>query len=243
MAAGVEDYNNFSDTINNLIRLLESREVEASNVSVSEVIKIYAAYLLRSENFSLSDVADFLAQAAALILSKVRAIFPRPVFECEEEEDATSDDQDEPNEKLHHFQLAAIYLEVLHYRRSKYFTRQLGETRPFYEVGDLYFLASLWWGLINNFNFKINSPEEDIISMSIEENQGYSIEARMEDIKNSLLEYKELTLYELLKGERDKSFVVSTIIALLELARIGIIYLKQRQHFGDIHVRLKECNG
>lgn len=241
MAAGV-DYNNFSDTINNLIRLLESREVEASNVSVSEVIKIYAAYLLRSENFSLIDVADFLAQAAALVLSKVRAIFPRPVFECEGEEDAISDDQDEPNEKLHHFQLAAIYLEVLHYRRSKYYTRQLGETRPFYEVGDLYFLASLWWGLINNFSFKINSPEEDIISIS-EENQGYSIEARMEDIKNSLLEYKELTLNELLKGERDKSFVVSTIIALLELARIGIIYLKQRQHFGDIHVRLKECNG
>ena len=58
MAAGV-DYANFSDTINNLIRLLESREVEASNVSVSEVIKVYAAYLLRSENFSLSDVADF----------------------------------------------------------------------------------------------------------------------------------------------------------------------------------------
>jgi len=44
----------------------------------------------------------------------------------------------------------------------------------------------------------------------------------------------------LLKDKTGKSFVVSTIVALLELARIGIIYLNQKQQFGDIYVKLKE---
>jgi segregation and condensation protein A len=48
-----------------------------------------------------------------------------------------------------------------------------------------------------------------------------------------------VTLLELLSDKTGKSFVVSTIIALLELARLGIIYLKQRQQFGDIYVGLK----
>jgi len=234
------DHDNFYDTLTTLVNLLESREIEASRVSVSEVVEVYADYLLRSDKMSLSEVAEFLARAAALILSKVRALFPQQTAEADEEQDAILVERDASvSEALYPYKVAAIFLEVLHYRRSKHYTRESGELRPFYEVGDLYFLASLWWNIIGNIAAKNRSSQQDIIDLMTEDNPEETIEARMDDIKNSLLELKEVTLLELLSDKASKSFVVSTIIALLELARLGIIYLKQRQQFGDIYVGLK----
>ena len=238
------DYENFYDTLITLINLLESRQIEASQVNVSEVIKVYASYLLRSEKMSLSEIAEFLTKAATLVLSKVRALFPQTADEIGEEdkeEDVTLDASGTPSSiSLHPFRVAAIYLEILSYRRSKHFTRQVEEVRPLYEVGDLYFLASLWWSLINKFNSKTKPSAQDMVNLLIKEDPEETIEARIEDIKNSLSRRKELTLLELLKDKTGKSFVVSTIVALLELARIGIIYLNQKQQFGDIYVKLKE---
>lgn len=238
------DYENFYDTLITLINLLESRQIEASQVNVSEVIKVYASYLLRSEKMSLSEIAEFLTKAATLVLSKVRALFPQTADEIGEEdkeEDVTLDASGTTSSiSLHPFRVAAIYLEILSYRRSKHFTRQVEEVRPLYEVGDLYFLASLWWSLINKFNSKTKPSAQDMVNLLIKEDPEETIEARIEDIKNSLSRRKELTLLELLKDKTGKSFVVSTIVALLELARIGIIYLNQKQQFGDIYVKLKE---
>ena len=238
------DYENFYDTLITLINLLESRQIEASQVNVSEVIKVYASYLLRSEKMSLSKIAEFLTKAATLVLSKVRALFPQTAGEIGEEdkeEDVTLDASGTTSSiSLHPFRVAAIYLEILSYRRSKHFTRQVEEVRPLYEVGDLYFLASLWWSLINKFNSKTKPSAQDMVNLLIKEDPEETIEARIKDIKNSLSRRKELTLLELLKDKTGKSFVVSTIVALLELARIGIIYLNQKQQFGDIYVKLKE---
>ncbi|MGB4300967.1 MAG: segregation/condensation protein A, partial [Acetomicrobium sp.] len=163
------------------------------------------------------------------------------IGEEDKEEDVTLDASGTTSSiSLHPFRVAAIYLEILSYRRSKHFTRQVEEVRPLYEVGDLYFLASLWWSLINKFNSKTKPSAQDMVNLLIKEDPEETIEARIEDIKNSLSRRKELTLLELLKDKTGKSFVVSTIVALLELARIGIIYLNQKQQFGDIYVKLKE---
>lgn len=94
--------------------------------------------------------------------------------------------------------------------------------------------------MINKFNSKTKPSAQDMVNLLIKEDPEETIEARIEDIKNSLSRRKELTLLELLKDKTGKSFVVSTIVALLELARIGIIYLNQKQQFGDIYVKLKE---
>jgi len=238
------DYENFYDTLITLINLLESRQIEASQVNVSEVIKVYINYLLRSEKMSLSEIAEFLTKAATLVLSKVRAIFPQTADETDEEDKEESvilDASSTPSStSLHPFRVAAIYLEFLSYKRSKHCTRQVEEERPLYEVGDLYFLASLWWSLINKCSSKTKPLAQDMVNLLIKEDPEETIEARIEDIRSSLSKRKELTLLELLKDKTGKSFVVSTIVALLELARIGIIYLNQKQQFGDIYVRLKE---
>ena len=238
------DYENFYDTLITLINLLESRQIEASQVNVSEVIKVYINYLLRSEKMSLSEIAEFLTKAATLVLSKVRAIFPQNADETDEEDKEESvilDASSTPSSTLlHPFRIAAIYLEFLSYKRSKHCTRQVEEERPLYEVGDLYFLASLWWSLINECSSKTKPSAQDMVNLLIKEDPEETIEARIEDIRSSLSKRKELTLLELLKDKTGKSFVVSTIVALLELARIGIIYLNQKQQFGDIYVKLKE---
>ena len=127
---------------------------------------MYASYLLRSEKMSLSKIAEFLTKAATLVLSKVRALFPQTAGEIGEEdkeEEVTLDASGTPSSiSLHPFRVAAIYLEILSYRRSKHFTRQVEEVRPLYEVGDLYFLASLWWSLINKFNSKTKPSAQDL---------------------------------------------------------------------------------
>ena len=164
------DYENFYDTLITLINLLESRQIEASQVNVSEVIKVYASYLLRSEKMSLSEIAEFLTKAATLVLSKVRALFPQTAGEIGEEdkeEDVTLDASGTTSSiSLHPFRVAAIYLEILSYRRSKHFTRQVEEVRPL-RSGRSLFLASLWWSLINKFNSKTKPSAQDMVNLLI----------------------------------------------------------------------------
>jgi len=77
----------FAGPLDLLLQLIEREELDITKVSLAQVTDQFLAYIKVLEHLSISDLADFLAIAARLILIKSEALLPRPVERQPGEED------------------------------------------------------------------------------------------------------------------------------------------------------------
>ena len=66
----------FSGPLDLLCALVESRAIAASRVRVSDVVRLYGAYLARGDVMTIREMAEFFALAARLLLGKLQALMP-----------------------------------------------------------------------------------------------------------------------------------------------------------------------
>ena len=67
----------FSGPLDLLCHLIDQNEIEATQISVSEVVSIYAAYLAQNGELPIASVAVFISQAAHLVRQKTFSLLPR----------------------------------------------------------------------------------------------------------------------------------------------------------------------
>lgn len=66
----------FSGPLDLLCHLVESGEMSASEISVSELIRVYSDFLIRNERATINEMAAFFSLTARLLLGKLKAILP-----------------------------------------------------------------------------------------------------------------------------------------------------------------------
>ncbi|MEA3284203.1 MAG: ScpA family protein [Synergistota bacterium] len=239
------DIDGFSGPLDLLCHMVESREIEASSVSVAEVVRIYGAYHSRKGEVPIEAVAHFLVQAARLILDKALALMPQKV----------TDDTDEVWDQEFVEESTDIEDMLLRYRPYRkaagLLAERLAETGrrsfrsslplpPSYDIGDLYSLSSIWWCLMKSREMVFSDPEDTweddhLAGMPApipEENQ---VENRMGLIMEELGDGR-IYLSTFLIDRPGASELVVTILALLELSRGNRISLRQEDQFGDVLV-------
>ncbi|MDR1515416.1 MAG: segregation/condensation protein A [Synergistaceae bacterium] len=241
----------FSGPLDLLCHLVESRSIDVSSVKLREVLSQYVAYMLTAKKASLSDLAEFFSLASALLLRKVRSLIPRPDAGDEREGcDAGSDEDSEDGgeiseerlkellERFRPYRAAASRLASLKASRERSFTRLSDESGPpWFDIGDLYGLASLWWGLIEERSRFRAARTESVFMADIPDAvpEEVLVEQRMGDILKGLSGMDKTSLRELLtlfgKGE-----LIVTLLALLELSRLGRIKLAQGGALEDIGI-------
>ena len=60
------------------------------------------------------------------------------------------------------------------------------------------------------------------------------IDRKIEELRAYLEDHSSLSLSHVLKGTSTRSVLVVTILALLEMARTGLISITQKELFGDV---------
>ncbi|MGI6076382.1 MAG: segregation and condensation protein A, partial [Pyramidobacter sp.] len=145
------EIDGFSGPLDLLCHLIDQKEIEASQVSVSQVISIYTAYLAKNEGLSISSVADFISQAARLVRQKTFSLLPRYEPDEPPEEDLLVDDANLPQliERYRPYRKAAAILAELKEKADKRYRRRGEAGDPFFDLGDLYSLSLLWLDLLN----------------------------------------------------------------------------------------------
>ncbi len=235
----------FSGPLDLLCHLVESREMDPSQLNLTELVSQYVKFLVNSRRTTLNEMAEFFSFASRLFLRKVHSLFPAQREEREEDELSNEDfftDEEELRRMLEVFRPyrnAAVYLAELQKQRERSFVRIIDdESTPFYDLGDLYGLASLWWQLLDRYNEKRNigacgeeSIWEDIPDAIPEERQ---VEERMEELLRRIRK-QELSLRDLLE-EKNKKILIVTLLALLEMSRLGMARIKQSETLGDVTV-------
>ncbi|MFP4481335.1 MAG: segregation and condensation protein A [Thermovirgaceae bacterium] len=234
----------FSGPLDVLCHLLESREIEASTIQVSDIIATYSVFLTRTGRISIYEAAEFLSLCSRVLLGKIRGLLPGGRnLEKEESETPTTDEEAllETLERYRPYRAAGNLLKHLQKLRERHFTRPVEEEPLTYELGDLYFLCRQWWKLYAIYSGERNTSagsqgaySEGFLDPVPEEEQ---VEKRIREIQQQLQNEDEIPLGELVQRGTGRTILVVTILALLEMCRLGYVDLRQEKGFGQLRVR------
>lgn len=220
-----------------LLDLIAQNEVDLWDIPIATITEQYLEYLYSLQEQDLAITGEFLLMAATLIRIKSRLLLPQDPLPEESEED-----QEDPRTELveqliryKFFKEVAQFLDNRYAEASKHFTRgQALEsldltplyTNPFGDVtlealGELYcqLLAELEKEQpLHRITGKISLPE------------------RLALVRLQLVGQPRATFSDLLRDNSAAEIVV-TLLAVLELVRLGEIMLVQTESFGQIDVQ------
>ncbi len=252
----------FSGPLDLLCHLVESRQMQASRIKVAHLVRIYGAYLARTRSASAETIAEFFFMAAGLLLEKTRSLLPESApgagTDCEEPDpDVDEEAFLETLARYRPYRKAARWLWERREREMRYFRRVVEEDavpeapRPEeleYDIGDLYFLSRVWWGLFERWT-RSRGRDENALWNEVEDAEWSGIpealpeesqiQARIGELEEQLARDSLLSLRTLCGAAKSVKLLVVTLLALLEMCRMGKISIEQETLFSDVTVRAK----
>lgn len=233
----------FEGPMDLLLHLIEKNELDIYNIPIALITQQYLEYLTRAEELDIDLTSEFLVMASTLLAIKARMLLPKPVTEIAEEEEQGIDPRAELVEKLleyKEYKEKALFFRELEERQAQYFWREVDDAKLLKEFRPANPLASLSLDDLTRALSQVLKKVEKrlaFVSMSREEitiqDQIEAIEKRMQETSVG----RGIPFYKLFDAHRvSKEEVIVTFLALLELIKIGKIYVKQKGMFDDIYI-------
>ena len=229
--------DNFEGPFEVLLYLIKAQEIDIFDIPIVKVTEQYLAFLelLREENLEVA--GEFLVLAATLIQIKSKMILPVEVDEDEEEELEEDDPRLELVEKLLEYRKyrdLAQALGGLEEAREDCFGRRV---KPVFEAGDEdeeeYLEVSLY-DLLRAVRSIMRFLTEQAYHQV--EAEGISVDEKIEQIEELLVDRDTLTWTELRSLSHSKFELVCCLLAILELCRMGRVRAHQHRVYGDIRI-------
>lgn len=236
----------FSGPLDLLCHLVEARELDAVKLNLTELVTQYIDFLVRAKGATLNEMADFFSFASRLLLRKVHSLLP-----CDAEEDRCDEPQPENAieteedlalilQRYRPYRAAGRWLAAAKERRERYFLRVVDEEDLFYyDIGDLETLAAKWWDIYARYAQQARSEEYDAMQALLEEIPDAApeenvIEERMDELLR-IVKGRRMPLGELLSDRNPRTLIV-TLLALLELSRLGFVHIIQIETLGGVEI-------
>lgn len=222
----------FEGPLDLLLQLIEEQKLEITKIALAEVTEQYIQILDQSakDRIKTEELADFLVVAARLLLIKSRALLPFLDWGEEEEgEDLTK------QLKIYKEYLAAmktvqkmIAKKRFAFSREKLLLGQdIGFAPPPKLVKDK--LAQVFNEIINGLRPFLNLSAE-VVKRTV------SIQEKINQIRQRIYSEATSRFSEILKEAKDKTEVIVSFLALLELIKQKIVAVKQNKIFDDIEI-------
>ena len=249
----------FSGPLDMLCYLVESRQMQASKIKMTQLVRIYGAYLSKTQKASVDALAEFFFMVAGLLLQKTLSLLPTAHDDTNSELQAEPDDEVLEEEMLERlaryrpYRAATSWLEERKARQDRHYRRVAAEEKgeeeePRYDIGDLYFLSRIWWGLLERRTALSHSfsslaalagEEEEWNGMPSALPEESQIQGRIAELEEKLALHKELSLNALWMLSPSIQALVVTLLALLEMCRMGKTAIEQDTLFSDVKIRAK----
>jgi segregation and condensation protein A len=226
---------NFEGPFDLLLYFIKKEEVNIYDIPIARIAEEFLGYIRLMQYFDLELASEFIYMAANLMYIKSQMLLPRAVVEG-------SEDLEDPRKQL--IQRLLEYQQIKdgaktigeYYENQKYtYYRSLFEAdRDEYEE-DTYKNTTIF-DLMNAFKKAIEKAKVDpphIVDMNV-----ISVEEKMTAIMDRIKSKKKVSFYEFVK-DTDKISIVSTFLALLNLLKDNMIFIRQSKDFGDIVIFAK----
>ncbi len=222
-------FGKFEGPLDLLLGLLDEKEMNISEVSISQVTEQYLDHLDSLENKKPEELADFLVVATRLLLLKSRNLLPQ--FGVEEEEGPSLEDQlrlyrsfVEASKKLN-----KSWLDKKKSVFRKEPPKKLEEFTPPNNLATENLRESIE-KLLHRLTPSKPLPETHI-------DKSVSIKEKINQIRDFIKKNKQTSFSDLLSDSKNKTEVIVGFLALLELVKQKTVVLGQNNNFSDISIK------
>jgi len=241
----------FEGPLDLLLHLIEKNKVNIYDIPIAEITDQYLDYVKQMEEESLDVVSEFLVMAATLLDIKARMLLPKEVDEEGEEEDPR----------------AELVARLLEYKTYKYMSMELKDMeldadRIFYKSPTipkevekyeepvdldklldgvtLYRLQQIFQSVMKRQQDKIDPVRSTFGTIKKEP---VSLEEKINSVMGYARKHRKFSFRGMLDKQKDKTEIVVTFLALLELMKVGKIHLTQEHLFDDMMIETLEPEG
>lgn len=241
----------FEGPLDLLLHLIEKNKVNIYDIPIATITDQYLEYVKHMEEESMDVVSEFLVMAATLLDIKARMLLPKEVNEEGEEED--------PREEL--------VARLLEYKTYKYMSMELKDMeldaeKIFYKSPTiprevekyeppvdldklldgvtLAKLQQIFQSVMRRQKDKIDPVRSTFGTIRKEP---VSLEQKIASVMGYARKHRKFSFRGMLSKQKDKTEVVVTFLALLELMKVGKIYLTQENLFDDMMIETLEEEG
>lgn len=235
----------FEGPLDLLLHLIEKNKINIYDIPIAEITDQYLEYVSCMEEESLDVVSEFLVMAATLLDIKARMLLPR---EVSEEEDPR----------------AELVERLLEYKTYKYMSLELKdmevdadkvfykaptiprEVERYEEPVDLdQLLDGLTLSKLQKIFESVMKRREDKIdpvrsTFGTIKKEPVSLEEKIGAVLEYAERHRRFSFRGMLSRQRDKTEIVVTFLALLELMKMGRIHLTQEHLFDDMMIEALE---
>ena len=232
------DLEVFEGPFDLLLYLIKKSEVDIRDIPIAKITQEYLDVLEKMREMDFNVAGEFLVMAAQLLLIKSRMLLPVDATGAEGE--ALEED---PRAELvrqlleyRRFKEAAFNLQEMETRQRDVFTRFFPDTGLEKEPvsPDEVPLEVNLYDLLKAFEKVLAElPAETVREMEREE---VHVAQKMNEILDLLEARESVSFFEAFASSTTKVAIVATFLAMLELARIKSVKIRQAQRFGEIRL-------
>ena len=228
----------FEGPLDLLLYLIKKEEVDIYEVNLTQLATQFLEYIEVMRMLDLEIAGEFLVMAATLMYIKSRELLPRDQQVQPEGEDEGEDPRWELIRQLveyKKFKDAAARLQQLEISQENTFPRVPGKPEFPEEPStakpsvSLFDLVSAVGNVLKRFTEK-SEGEREIFQ------DRWTVSEKIESIVKLLSEKAPLKFSELFSEASNRTEVVVTFLAILELIRLKQIVAIQQEDFGDIEI-------
>ena len=222
----------FEGPMDLLIHLIRKNEVDIYDIPIALITRQYIEYIDWMKMMNIDFAGDFLVMASTLTQIKSRTLLPTH---------GNEDDDEDPRME--------IARPLLEYLQMKSIADQLGErdllgektfARTFaqeefkdFEESDEIIQVGLF-ELIDAFQKILeNIPEDHKIDLNADR---VSVKERITELVDILEEKGTLTFFELFEDTAERSEIIITFLALLEMVKLNLVRIAQHTSSGIIRI-------
>ncbi len=223
----------FEGPLNLLLQLIEKQELDITEISLAKIADQYIEYIKNCESILPEELADFLVVAAKLLLIKSMAL--SPFLKAEDEEEIL---EFENQLKMYkEFLEASEKIEAIIGKKRFSFAREFNK-QAFLASANIFSppkklaaldLSAIFGEIIGNIK-----PIEKIEEKNLE--KIVSIEEKILAIQKKLVDRIKMSFNNILANAQDKTEIIVSFLALLELMKQKDISAVQMSMFGEIEI-------
>ncbi len=217
----------FAGPLDLLLHLIREQELDIYDIPIATIAD---QFLESIDALGLNEAADYLEMAAQLLRIKIQMLLPRPF-----DDEAWEDPRAELVRRLLEYEQVREVADWLAQRASEYAGRFPRGWLP--EPPDLppRPITLTVEELLLTVEELVESLPEPVLHRVVP--RPLDVEGATRRLEALLEEREELTLLDAIGEGATVADVLSVLIAVLELARVGRISLAQRKTFGSVMIR------
>ena len=215
----------FSGPLDLLLALIRDEKVDIYDIPIARVAE---QFLLRIRTLGLNDAADYLEMAARLLRIKAQMLLPRG------ENDEWEDPRAELVRRLLEYQQMREIVDVLEHRadeRRMQFARAFLPDQPAPPQAPMALSLSELLGAVDRVLRAVREPNmHDVVARPLD------VPAAIEVIRSLLALKARMRWTDVVRADAPPWQVLSALLGLLELARLGELRVAQTRPFGNVEI-------